>query len=114
MRSAYVMIGIALAGVTGIGANFALKARGPRAAWAFCAVVAVLVSLIGLLDWRLQVVKETPLHTYMAIALVPAVAAAAATHMLSKTGLPFSVRVAATAVLWIGLAYLALYSAFYP
>lgn len=114
MRSAYMVIGLVLALAIGAGANLALKVKGPRAVWSVCALAALVVGLLGFIDWRAQVTKETPVHTYVLLAIVPALAAGIVALLLSRTPLPLFVRSSLSAAVWLLAAYGMLFSAFYP
>lgn len=89
--------------------------RGRRNQLVITAVGAAIVLLVfGFLDWRSQAVIETPLHTYVLLAILPVAATARVIAFLAGRRVPAIVQAALGAVVAFAAMIGSLITGFYP
>lgn len=112
--SGYLVVGLLIAAAVGAGATWMMKEKGPRAGWGLCALVAVVIAVAGFADWRTQAVKETPLRTYLLLALVPILVTGVLAQSLLRSPLPIWLRAVIGGAAWMAVAVVILFTSFYP
>lgn len=113
-RTGYVVVAIVISVVFSLGAANARRAVGPRGLWLTALGTAVVLLVMGVFDWSRLSPKETPLHTYLLLAVVPILATALVLHALASRQAALPLQVAAGAVVCLGVGFLVLLTGFYP
>jgi hypothetical protein len=113
-RTGYLVAVVLISIVYTFGAASARRVGGARALWLTAVGAAVFLAAIGVFDWSRLPVKETPLHTYLLLAVVPTLATTIVLHALASRQAPLSLQVVAGVVVWLGVGFATLLTGFYP
>ncbi len=113
-RTVYLVVMVLASVVYTLGAATARRVGGARALWLTAAGVAVALAALGVVDWSRLPTKETPLHTYVMLAVVPTAATAVVLQLLASRSAPLPVQVLAGVVVWLGVGFATLLTGYYP
>lgn len=110
----YWLLALVISLGSAVALVWAYRRGGRSQLWVTASVIAVVLLILGYLDWRGQSPKETPMSTYVLIALLPTAAAAGVVAILAarqaRPGIQISVAAAVALVLLGG----SILTSFYP
>lgn len=90
-------------------------ARGGRRLLVSCSMgLAAFLMVLGYFDWVRQSAKETPLHTYILLAVLPTAGVTFTVALLSRRKATVATQVISATLVSLALVAISLFSVFYP
>lgn len=100
--------------VFGSAAYWARRSGGSRRLLLTTGIAATLVFVVGLFDWSRQSPRETPVATYLLLAILPTVLASTVMQALSSSRLHSTAQVLLASLAGMLAVIVALLSVFFP